>query len=59
MYADPSLIRDVVIHIVPIKLTDEESKQVNIEAGIAGVSRQQMLRELFIEGMRRDMEALS
>ena len=58
MYAD-SLSREVVVHIVRIKLTDEESKQVNIEAGIAGVSRKQMLRELFVAGMAHDMDTLS
>jgi hypothetical protein len=59
MYADPSLVNDSVVHLVTVRLTDEESRQLNIEAGIAGVSRGQMLRELFVAGLAHDMEALS
>lgn len=50
MYADPSLIRDVVIRV---RLNDAESDLLNAIQNLTGHQKSTLLRDLFIAGAKK------
>jgi hypothetical protein len=49
MYADPSLIRDVVI---PVRLNDAEAELLDAVVKYTGQQKSTLMRELFLEQAR-------
>jgi hypothetical protein len=50
MYADPSLIRDVVIRV---RLNDAESDLLNAIQNVTGHQKSTLIRDLFIAGAQK------
>ena len=55
MYADPSNVVEFPSHRLRIQLSEEELRQVRIEAAIERVSVNTMLRRLLVEGAEREL----